>query len=51
METDQHRTLKTTEMSLRIVDLLGEREEATVSGVADALYKPTSTVHGHLVIL
>lgn len=51
METDQYRTLKTTEMSLRIVDLLDEREEVTVSEVADALDKRTSTVNGHLVTL
>ena len=51
MAPDTDRTLQTTRTSLEIVDLLDEREGATVSEVAEALGKPPSTVHGHLATL
>jgi DNA-binding IclR family transcriptional regulator len=51
MGTNTDRTLQTTETSLEIIELLNERNGATVSGIAEALDKPPSTVHGHLATL
>jgi len=51
MTSDKDRTLQTTRTSLEIVNLLDDRNGATVSEVAEALDKPPSTVHGHLATL
>lgn len=44
-------TLKTTALSLRIIELLRELEGAGVSEIANALDLAPSTVHGHLATL
>jgi len=51
MTSDKDRTLQTTRTSLEIINLLDDRNGATVSEVAEALDKPPSTVHGHLATL
>jgi len=45
------RTLKTTETSLQIIELLADLGEAGVTQLANELDLPTSTVHGHLATL
>lgn len=50
MERDS-RTLKTTETSTEILELLGELNGAGVTTLANELGMPLSTVHGHLATL
>lgn len=45
------RRLKTTEVSLNILQLVAELEGARVNQLADELDRPASTVHGHLSTL
>lgn len=44
-------TLKTTEVSLTILQLVADMEGARVNEIADELDRPASTVHGHLATL
>jgi DNA-binding transcriptional ArsR family regulator len=44
-------TLKTTALSIEVVELIEEMGEARVSEIADRLDRPKSTVHGHLATL
>jgi DNA-binding IclR family transcriptional regulator len=44
-------TLKTTALSIEVVELIEEMGEGRVSEIADRLDRPKSTVHGHLATL
>ena len=44
-------TLKTTALSIGIVELIEEMGEARVNEIADRLDRPKSIVHGHLTTL
>jgi DNA-binding IclR family transcriptional regulator len=45
------KTLRTTETSIEILNLLEEVNGARVSEIADRMGKPKSTIHGHLATL
>ena len=45
------KTLRTTETSIEILNLLEEVDGARVSEIADRMGKPKSTIHGHLATL
>ncbi|SDN24550.1 transcriptional regulator, IclR family [Halogranum gelatinilyticum] len=49
--TDGRRTLKSTETTLEILDLLKERDGARVTELAELLDRAPSTVHSHLATL
>jgi len=48
---DESKTLRTTETSIEILELLEELNGARVSEIATQMDRPKSTVHGHLATL
>lgn len=51
MRTDQTPPIKSTALSFRILEMIHERESATLTEVANHFEKPKSTVHDHLKTL